>query len=149
MIHTKKIRDCNTKSRSYCFTLNNYTKKDIEILLTQFTPAILYIFQEEIGEENKIPHLQGVVKFKNAKHFRKMKKIHPKAHWERCRNIRASVLYCSKDETRNGNIWRKNSHQYEILRKLSEQKQIEKFDKWRILYMNVLIKNMHKRNLSL
>lgn len=148
-IKSSKIgRDCNTKSRSYCFTLNNYTEKDIEILLAQFTPALLYIFQEEIGEINKIPHLQGVVKFKNAKHFSAMKKLHPKAHWERCRDIASSVKYCSKNKTRNGNIWKKNTLRYENFKKLTQKLEYEKFDKWRILYMNVMLKNILSKDTS-
>lgn len=97
---------CNTsiessRSRNWCFTLNNYTNVDIGDI-----QAIdcKYVFQEEMGE-SKTPHLQGVLMFKDAKSFSKIKKMIPRAHWEKCKSKIASIKYCSKEDSRNGEIY--------------------------------------------
>ncbi len=71
-----------------------------------------------------------------------MKKISNKIHWEKCRNISASIKYCQKDETRNGQIWKKNTLKYEVLKKLSEDEKRLQFEKWRIIYTNHIIRNL-------
>lgn len=107
-----KMESGNTRSLSYCFTLNNYTSDDITSLLLSFKNSFLYVFQEELGE-NETRHLQGVVKWKIQRSFKTMKKIHSKIHWERCRNVKNSILYCTKEDTRNGKIWKFNISKYE------------------------------------
>ncbi len=91
----------NIRARNWCFTLNNYTKEDIKSLQSD---SYQYLFQEEKGE-NGTQHLQGVIFFKNARSFGCMKKLHNKAHWEVCINKPASIRYCSKEDTRNGDIY--------------------------------------------
>ncbi len=59
-----------------------------------------YIFQEEIGEENNVPHLQGVVCFMNPVWFKRLKEIDSRVHWEPCRDLKGSIKYCSKPMTR-------------------------------------------------
>ncbi len=121
-VDTRKIHDLgNTRSRSWVFTFNNYTENDIVSLLTQFTQANLFIFQEEIGGKNNTPHLQGVVKWNNARTFKSMKKLNNKIHWEKCKNIKASVIYCSKEDTRNGKQWSNNIEKYDkFINKLTD-----------------------------
>lgn len=89
----------HTRSRNWCFTLNNYDDEDLKLF--QEIPKSKFTFQQETGE-NGTPHLQGLLMFDNARTLKSMKKIHPRAHWEVCRNIKASQLYCSKKETRTG-----------------------------------------------
>ncbi len=91
------------RARSWCFTFNNYIEKDMAQLALDFQQIGIkkYCFQEEIGE-NETPHLQGVVNFKNPTEFNTLKKINPKIHWEKCSNLRASIKYCSKTDTRSG-----------------------------------------------
>lgn len=101
----------NSRSRSYCFTFNNYATNDISNLLYDFINADLYCFQEEIGKSGT-PHLQGVVKWKNQRSFSSMRKINRKIHWEHCKFLKESVLYCSKDDTRSGEIWKYNVSKY-------------------------------------
>ncbi len=88
----------------YCFTLNNHDE-NILVSLSQGKFGNLQIeklvCQEEIGE-NKTPHIQGVVKFKNQTEFSSVKKNMPKAHIENTKNIAASIKYCSKLDTRYG-----------------------------------------------
>lgn len=65
----RKGEVCNTNKTSppqpnqlknWFFTFNNYTEADIEILESKFKKICKkYLFQKEIGHNNKIPHLQG------------------------------------------------------------------------------------------
>lgn len=91
------------KSRNWCFTLNNYTVEELTQITQRFRNE-KYLFQEEVGEQ-KTPHLQGVIGFKNARSFNSVKKLIPRAHIEVCRSFAASVLYCSKEDTRVGTIY--------------------------------------------
>lgn len=104
-----KHRACNTnnKARAYCFTLNNYTdneKKEME----QYFYNSEYLFGEEIGESGT-PHLQGCVRFPNPVSFEKLKKQFPRAHWEKCKNWKASIAYCKKDGIVHSNIKEENT----------------------------------------
>lgn len=98
----------NTKqiptSKHWCFTLNNYTNEDIEeIEKVSSTIVQQYVFQEETGE-NGTEHLQGYIQFckrVRPKNIFKNKRI----HWERTRNIKASIEYCQKGETRTGKVF--------------------------------------------
>ncbi len=95
------------RARSWCFTLNNYTKECIVSLSHNKWNNMeinKYVFQEEIGEK-KTPHLQGVVQFKNQVSFTSLKEFHNKIRWSKCRNLQASMKYCSKEDTRNGEIY--------------------------------------------
>lgn len=90
----------NPRARSWCFTINNPSetdKSEIEKCNGE------YLYQEECGE-NGTNHYQGVIKFKNAISFKSMKKKLTRAHLEVTKNLKASVKYCSKKETRIGDI---------------------------------------------
>ncbi len=91
------------RCRSWCFTLNNHTKKDVISISRLFSTYKIkkLIFQEEVGENNT-PHLQGVIQFENQFLFENVKLMIPKAHIEKCRNIKASIKYCSKEDTKAG-----------------------------------------------
>jgi len=89
----------------WCFTVNNYTVEQIERLERIFQhECSWYIFQEETGE-NGTPHLQGTLRLKNRKRLTEMKKIDSGAHWESTKSIQASIVYCTKEETRTGKIY--------------------------------------------
>ncbi len=103
------IRAKPRRVRSWCFTLNNYTRREIATINTLKIDNSInkFCFQEEKGE-NQIPHLQGVINWKNATSFRHVKRLLPRAHWEQCRSLTASLRYCSKTETRVGKIYYHN-----------------------------------------
>jgi len=92
--------------RMMCFTLNNYTKDDITSLTSYFKGLkdTLFVFQEETGE-NGTPHLQGCFKSKHQIKFSVLKSINERIHWEKCRSWNHSVDYCSKNDTRTGQIF--------------------------------------------
>jgi len=97
----RPARVSNARSRHWCFTLNNYTPDEVNILTSL---ECKYVFQEETGEKGT-PHLQGYINFPNAKTLGGVRKILPRAHWEITKNIQASIQYCSKEESRTGAIY--------------------------------------------
>ncbi len=112
------------KARNWCFTLNNYTKSDIAQLHKEKwnINTKQFCFQEEMGTE-KVPHLQGVIAYKNARSLLTMKKVNSRAHWEVCRSLKASLAYCSKADTRNGDTF---TYNYKIIKILTD----EEFEQW-------------------
>lgn len=104
----------NTKrARNWCFTLNNYTEECIQRVLD--TVNTRYVFQEEQGKEGT-KHLQGYMYFKNARKFDQVKSLLDKAHWEVCRDKKASIEYCQKEDTRIGRVWIKDCKKVAILK---------------------------------
>lgn len=92
------------RSRKWCFTLNNYSKEEIEHLQNIFDTNTQYVLGYEIGE-NGTPHIQGYVEFKNGVSFESMKKKIPRAHIEKTRgSTKQNFDYCSKDGNFDSNI---------------------------------------------
>lgn len=90
--------------KNWCFTLNNYDQSDIEKLLALPVPIVpRFVFQEETGLEGT-RHLQGILCFK--KRVRPFTlPLSPRIHWEGTRNVKASIAYCQKEETRTGEVY--------------------------------------------
>lgn len=84
------------RSRSFCFTLNNYSELDCELIKTWGTKYL--IFGKEIGESGT-PHLQGYVVFENARTLAQLKKKYSaSAHWEIAKGTpKQASEYCEKD----------------------------------------------------
>ncbi len=96
------------RARTWCFTLNNYSDEDVVSLSHDKWEDMKIkklVFQEETGKKN-VKHLQGVVQFTNQISFSQLKKFNGKIHWSKCRDIKASIKYCSKEETRTGDIYK-------------------------------------------
>lgn len=106
--NSSKGKSGNTKqispSKHWCFTLNNYTIEDIEFICSN-SSIERYIFQEETGEKGT-PHLQGYLQFKTKKRpFSVFKsKLY---HWEKTKDIKSSIAYCQKEDTRTGKVFTK------------------------------------------
>jgi len=83
-----------SKSKNYCFTLNNYTEDEFNEL--QELECRYIVIGKEIGD-NGTPHLQGTICFANARAFNAIKKLIPKAHIEICKSLQDSIVYCKKD----------------------------------------------------
>ena len=81
----------------------NYSEKDWHTNTSIFKiyKVVKHICQKEKGKCGT-PHIQGFIQFKNAINFNTLKKICPVIHWEVCKNIPASINYCSKTSTRYG-----------------------------------------------
>jgi len=87
------------RSRSWCFTVNNFTAADWFSVKAMCTPAAYGICEEEVGDKGT-PHLQGYVRFPNAKTMQQMRKFVPRAHLEVAKgNDAQNRLYCSKSGT--------------------------------------------------
>ena len=85
----------NSKSRAWCFTLNNPTRTK-EDTMSLFPNALSIIIGDEVGE-NGTKHLQGYIRFKNAVSFNCITTALPGAHVEAAKGDPASNFkYCSK-----------------------------------------------------
>lgn len=94
------------KNRKWFITLNNYSQEEKDNILEQWNSQKAYVIQEEMGK-NGTPHLQGCVWMKNPRSLKSMKIINERAHWEVCKSWKDAVVYCSKEETKNGERWSK------------------------------------------
>lgn len=84
------------RSRGYCFTLNNYRKRDIKSI--KQIPCRYMVVGKEVGEQGT-KHLQGYIYFDNARSFSSIKKLIPKAHIEAAKGSpQQNREYCTKDK---------------------------------------------------
>lgn len=84
-----------SRSRNWCFTINNFT--DEEIIICDEIECTYIIYGDEIGDSGT-PHLQGYLEFKDAKSLTSVRKLlGGRAHLETRRGspIQASD-YCKK-----------------------------------------------------
>lgn len=93
----------NYVSKSFAYTLNNYTDSQKEHL--KLIPCAYHVCGYEIGEQGT-PHIQGTITFSDAKRFNAVKEIfeiyaEAQPHIERCISVKHSRAYCKKD----GNFW--------------------------------------------
>lgn len=102
---TNKANKNGLRAYAWVFTFNNYEATHIPQLIKYFSEyAHKWVFQEETGE-NGTRHLQGVVRFQTQKALSALKKVDKRIHWEKCRNWKYAIEYCSKNETRSGEIF--------------------------------------------
>lgn len=110
-----------TASKAWCFTLNNPKPEDINNLCAFCSAHCeIWVFQKEKGNETGTEHLQGFIKLKSKNRFSWLKKHGASgAHWEKCRNEKASIDYCMKSETALGEFWG-NIKKPDVLRTITE-----------------------------
>jgi hypothetical protein len=90
-----------SRSRNYCFTLNNYTIEELNELQEKGIKEVKYIIVgQEIAPETGTPHLQGFIIFRNAKTLKACIKSMPKrSHIEICKGTPyENYLYCKKED---------------------------------------------------
>lgn len=87
--------EMTSRSRGWCFTLNNPTATCTDVLNELECRYLVY--GREVGESGT-EHLQGYVEFANAKPLGGVKKVLERAHWE-CRKgtPEEASQYCKKD----------------------------------------------------
>jgi len=85
-----------SKSRNYCFTLNNYSENDLTLLSVLPPNSSYLIYGKEVGESGTA-HLQGFISFKHPVRFSHLKKLLPAAHIESAKNPSNAIEYCKKD----------------------------------------------------
>lgn len=87
-----------SRSRGWCFTINNYTVDDMSSFLISDIEFEYGIVGFEKGEQGT-PHMQGYVYNSNKRRLREMKKIFPRAHLEPQKGTQIqALLYCMKDD---------------------------------------------------
>lgn len=118
----------DVRARNWCLTINNYSKEEVNDL-KNLKKCKVY-FQEEIGTENGTPHLQITLSFENARTFSSVKKTFPRARIQKCKDLKASIKYCTKEETRNGETY--ISHPDELM---STDERIYKHEQAKAGYM--------------
>ena len=100
----------DTRSRAWCFTINNFTEdekqKVEEIILNHCDYGIAEIEHEEEGT----PHIQGYFHFQNQRKFSQIKRYLIRAHLEPANGKwQDNFKYCSKE----GNVFAIKGHTVE------------------------------------
>ncbi len=88
----------NRPSRSWCYTLNNWTEEEYEAI--KAIACTYHVVGKEVGL-NETPHLQGCVTLQTPVRFNAFRRLVPRAHVEIVRNVQASRTYAKKE----GNFW--------------------------------------------
>lgn len=124
----------------WSWTLNNYTSDDVEQLEQILSHECRwYIFQEETGEQGT-PHLQGNFALFTKQRMTQLRQIHPGIHWEPTKSVKASILYCSKYETRTGRVYAKGIA-------IPDPLDIDEPYGWQLQVMNILKDKPDKRTI--
>lgn len=90
----------NPRARNWFFTLNNPTDESEDMIKSCGGE---YLYQLEKGKSGT-PHLQGVIIFKNALSLKSVRKKIKGAHLMICNNLKKSAQYCSKEDTKIGEV---------------------------------------------
>lgn len=87
-----------SRSRGWCFTVNNYTDGQIDMLNSIPVDSFHYLcFGKEIAPTTGTPHLQGYVRFSSIKSFVAVRRVIPFGHFIAARGTpRQNREYCSK-----------------------------------------------------
>jgi Putative viral replication protein len=85
-----------SRSKSWCFTLNNYDDPAQERVRALVPNTEFLIYGREVGETGT-PHLQGFVRFKNRLRFNQVAALLPGCHLSVARDVYKASDYCRKD----------------------------------------------------
>lgn len=85
----------DNQSKSWAFTVNNFTEGDERFFNDLEVSYIAY--GREVGSTNNTPHLQGFIIFKRAYRLTQLKRLHDKCHWEKAKAV-DGMNYCLKDQ---------------------------------------------------
>jgi hypothetical protein len=85
--------------RAFILTINNPEDEDYEPF--EDTRLKYFIYQHEIGEECKTPHIQAFIYYYDPISEKSCRKRWPRAHVEYAHDITACIKYCSKLESRD------------------------------------------------
>lgn len=85
-------------SKSWCFTLNNYTAEDV-LLLDGLVPNVCsyLVYGFEFAPTTLTPHLQGYVQFAKQYRMAAVAKLIPRAHVIKAKGTQVqNRVYCTK-----------------------------------------------------
>lgn len=95
----------NSQAKNWCFTLNNPTEEQKELLLSLYEPTVIQymVWQEEEGEEHT-RHLQGYIQFIKRLRFNQVKALLcEECHVEVARgSAEQNHTYCTKEPRLDG-----------------------------------------------
>ena len=129
------------RARGYCFTLNNYTDKEYNDLVNVTSRYI--ILGKEVASTGT-NHLQGFIYFDNARSFKSVTKLCPRAHFEVMKGTPSQAsTYCKKDndyyekgdlpkDKQSINLW--NDIQTDIKSGITWSELVEKYPEYAIKY---------------
>lgn len=140
------------RARGWCFTINNphpKTNDTFDTVISTFEkiPSSKWIVGLEKGEQGT-QHLQGFIKFKNARTFKSVKKLLPRAHLEKSKgSLKDNYIYCSKDGNFKSNF-DIISFQEKIMQKIlnEEYKSIE-WKPWQRKTLDIIESKPDKRKI--
>jgi len=90
------LHDVMAIGKNWCFTINNYTDNDINLLKEIDCKYI--ICGAEICPTTGTPHIQGYVNFPTDKSMKQLSKMIPRGRLEKCiGNAQHNITYCSKE----------------------------------------------------
>jgi hypothetical protein len=97
-LHLSALVCYMSRSKHWCFTLNNYTQSEYEQTLELLEQQTTYgIVGKEKGHTGT-PHLQGYCVFHSRKRLSQVKQLLSRAHWEKAKGSpRQNQTYCSKE----------------------------------------------------
>lgn len=89
------------QSRAWCFTFNNYTEGDYELLKKKFNElknVEYWVIGKEVGAQGT-PHLQGYIRLSQSRRLSFLKnQFNIKIHWETRKGTdEQAAVYCKKD----------------------------------------------------
>ncbi len=93
------------RGRIWIFTYNNPGVSWTQLShLLSIGEVRKLVGQRERGESGT-EHYQGLIQYTNQVSFETLKALDPAIHWERCRNLKASLAYVTKTDTRIDGPW--------------------------------------------
>lgn len=98
-----EVSQANTRTRVWCFTLNNppMTPDSLKATLEAVPGHKKHVFQLELAPTSQTPHFQGYVQFSQVKSFNQMRAILGNAHLERAEGSPAqNYAYCTDERKR-------------------------------------------------
>ncbi len=122
--NTKPIRRQSSQLYQWFFTLNNYKPIDILHLKMRFNLLCKWwVFEEEVGKKGT-PHLQGNISLKKKLRATAINKWDKRIHWEKTRNVDASIEYCMKETKIYTNLDLEDFNEYDKIEWRGWQKEI-------------------------
>ncbi len=122
-----KRRRVDHKARHWFITWNSYPE-DWKVMLGGIVGLTKYCVQEEKGDTGN-EHLQGVLVFRDPMSWIDLCGFAVGCHFEKARDLKACVKYCSKERTRDGELWCRGFKLPEKVRDPLEGKELYKFQK--------------------
>lgn len=89
-------RESMSRSRYWCFTINNYTQ-EVEDRISGLRSIVDYLIYGREVAESGTPHLQGFVSFPSRKTLNQVRVYLEGGHCTIARFVTASITYCKKD----------------------------------------------------